>query len=465
MVHPLFHDNNELEQLESELEQQPPELQESNGPSGVRHPRKRNRLADLSPNAVHTKRNRPEPDGPSSELPQRGRPSRPCASTSRIRRQERVRENSYVPQSPFPDDSVSEHESHARHPGDSDVPLLVANQRKRKQPHDSPASPQRQKKRATTALQLIPTAAQVSRQRSRNKRVHRNSLTVRPSYHDDEVIVPSYHPSASGVESWRSSLPRNLPSPTGPSSPSERVVSRREINPGLVAGCSCPGQQLVSQITEASGLLAHCLETVNLSSLRPSSSGDPISTTRSGPRNLSLLARVRQHIKALFGKCMHLNQFPPPATKREKANWKYEELDNVDNDSSGDESASNASRPSLDLHDDPSFPYPNGPGHKDASVATLSIMWRCMQQCGVVSFRPDLARGPHDTDNAFLWDLAHKIFLKLVAAQEYSEIDLEDTSEAKVRQAIYNHAKQIHRTYREAAWDPQRLDHRAILKR
>ena len=140
---------------------------------------------------------------------------------------------------------------------------------------------------------------------------------------------------------------------------------------------------------------------------------------------------------------MDLNQFPPPATASEKANWKRD----PENDYSDDESMSSSSSTLSESNHghDPCFPYPDGPGHKDASAAALKIMWRSMRQLGVVSFRPDLTRSASDTDNAFLWDLAHSIFIKLVRAQEYPEIDLENCTAAKIRQAILNHAKQLKR--------------------
>ncbi|KAA1073509.1 hypothetical protein PGT21_014133 [Puccinia graminis f. sp. tritici] len=92
-------------------------------------------------------------------------------------------------------------------------------------------------------------------------------------------------------------------------------------------------------------------------------------------------------------------------------------------------------------------------------------MWRSMIKCGVVSFRPDLSGGPCDVDNKFLWDLAHRIFIKLVKAQEYPEINLDNCSEKKIHLAIMNHAKQLGRKYCKAGWDPRRLDQRAVRKR
>ncbi|WAQ82818.1 hypothetical protein PtA15_3A182 [Puccinia triticina] len=467
--------------------------------------KRRRQHDDLSSSAGRMKRIRPGPD----DTP------RPQASRSRSTRKRPARQNSYTPppsgnhrpaldrfasppaHRPQASTSDLQYSSQPAHPDHSSSPPinpytsgsrsrrhrhriisddensddeLEANgaaRRKRKQPHHPLSSPPHAKRQAAPVLRRIPTNAEVRRRRQRQQnaedRARRNSVQIHPTFRDDEeVIMPS---DPSGVQGWRSSLPRDFSGLSGsePSSPSGPAPPPDQTHSGLVASC-CSGQQLVSQLTQATGILTEALEQVNLSQLRPSSSGEPSSSSGprpsgSGePRNLTLLARVRLHIKTLFGKCMALNQFPPPATDRERANWKNEDFDNDDSD---DESTAS----SVASYVDPAFPYPNGPGHKKASPATLSIMWRTMRRAGVVSFRPDLARGPRDTDNAFLWDLAHTIFMKLVRAQEYLDIDLENCSTEKIHDAIYAHAKQIHRTYREAAWNPQRLDQRAIMKR
>ncbi|OAV92509.1 hypothetical protein PTTG_27622 [Puccinia triticina 1-1 BBBD Race 1] len=484
------HVTHELGQPQSDLDYQLPKLHESDSPSSAsRVLCQRNQSANHSPRLVHTKRPRPCLDRFVSP------PAHPHASTSENHSFIQLAHPDHFSSPPtntytstsrgrkrniIPDDK-SQSESQ---PGDNRAP-----QRKRKQPHHPFSSPQRTKRQATPVSRRVPTSAEVRRRRQRKQqsedRARRGSLQIHPSLRDNEVIMPSHHPSASGIQGWRASLPRDLSGPQESVASSGTVLppTPDQTNSGRVTGC-CAGQQLVSQLTEASGILAQCLDRVSLSQLRPSSSGEPSSSSDprpsgsggprnlNGPRDLTLLAsashfnmnlycaRVRLHIKTLFGKCMAMNQFPPPVTEREKANWKNEDLDNEDSD---DEST--ASSASLASDYDPRFPYPNGPGHQKASPAILSIMWRTMRRVGVVSFRPDLARSHLDADNAFLWDLAHKIFFKLVQAQEYKDIDLEYCSAAKIHDAINSHAKQIHRTYREAAWAPQRLDQRAILKR
>lgn len=144
------------------------------------------------------------------------------------------------------------------------------------------------------------------------------------------------------------------------------------------------------------------------------------------------------HVKTIFGRYMDFNQFPPPATDLEKAQWNPDPIDVDDNVMS--------SSPSLMEDADPAFPYPDGPGHREAMPATLSIIWNDMRRHGVVSFSPDFTKGPQEADNIFLWDLAHCTFIKLVCAGEYSEIDLACTPEDQICVEILNHAKQLQRT-------------------
>ncbi|KNZ51873.1 hypothetical protein VP01_377g11 [Puccinia sorghi] len=60
---------------------------------------------------------------------------------------------------------------------------------------------------------------------------------------------------------------------------------------------------------------------------------------------------------------------------------------------------------------DPSYPYPNGPGHPAATAQTLSIMRKMMSEAGVESFRPDFTQPFDSPDNEHLLDLAVKIFI------------------------------------------------------
>ncbi|PLW10768.1 hypothetical protein PCANC_24060 [Puccinia coronata f. sp. avenae] len=297
--------------------------------------------------------------------------------------------------------------------------------RKRHKPHHSSPSPERVKRRSRSSPRLIPTSAQSRRGKQRPQRVCHKSYRG-PSIQDD--VIPSPPTSANRVEPWRSSLPPDWSTP--PDSPPAPAHARSSKAPG--AGSSCVNNQLLAEFAQVTGRLANSIDNLTLALLQPITSRAQTSKAGpSGPRDLSLLARVRQHVMTLFGKTMDSKVFPPPATEREKAKWKSDsENDYLDDNG---EAMCSPSSVSLGDSDNPAFPYGDGPVHRDASAATLKIMWRSMQRCGVVSFRPDFSRAASDTDNAFLWDLAHSIFIKLVKAQEYPEIDLETPT---VRQAI-----------------------------
>ncbi|MBW0487062.1 hypothetical protein O181_026777 [Austropuccinia psidii MF-1] len=148
------------------------------------------------------------------------------------------------------------------------------------------------------------------------------------------------------------------------------------------------------------------------------------------------------HCQTLFGKCVDSNKLPPPATDREKTKWNQNEVigQYPDSDSSSNYSSSSNSESSVE---DFAFPYPGGPGHKQASSQTLSIMWRTMKQAGVQSFRPNLGASFNSPDNKFLWDLEISLFIKLIHAHEYTDIDL----------------------YRKENMDPQRRTHKAKYSR
>ncbi|WAR52231.1 hypothetical protein PtB15_1B672 [Puccinia triticina] len=512
--------------------------------------KKRSRADDLSPNANRAKQARKAPacssatrwrrqstedsyrvrpsfhDDPQVEAPVPSPPSNPNASKKRIQPQDFLprcghgADNTNPLGNHHPSTSQSFHDDNEPEPalaphdqgftgpeGPTSHSLSPAAFRtKRKQPdhfspirasgkrraiptdHSSPTGASvEQRAVPATSLGLIPTSAQARHRRQRHKRPRRNSLIIRPSFHDDEVFLPNQPSSPSGprgmISSWRSSVPRGVSPP--PRSPTPQAHDRTRTDPMApcpcinydhssprpTAGCPCVGvgQNMLTVFTQATDRLADCLEMAQTASLRPSTSQVQMNTGRplhsSGNRDLALLRRVRTHIQTLFGKTMELHQFPPPATEGEKANWNRDQHYRPQ-DGSDDKGRSSSSSSSDDNDNvDPHFPYPDGPGHKDASATTLRIMWRSMRRAGVVSFQPDLSRGAKHVDNLFLWDLAHNIFMKLVRAQEYRDVDMENTPEEKIRDAILNHAKQLQRTYREAGWDPERLDKQCIKKR
>ncbi|EGG00028.1 uncharacterized protein MELLADRAFT_93855 [Melampsora larici-populina 98AG31] len=118
-------------------------------------------------------------------------------------------------------------------------------------------------------------------------------------------------------------------------------------------------------------------------------------------------ARIRFHVETLFGQ--KLDVIPPPATSSEKEAWDYE-------------------RDIGSIEIDPTFhsdDNEDGPGHPDASSQQLSIMRQMLKAAGISSFRPDLGQAPTSSENRWLWDIAFKIFLKLVEVGEYTGILLD----------------------------------------
>ncbi|POW07765.1 hypothetical protein PSTT_08044 [Puccinia striiformis] len=410
-------------------------------------PSKRTRPEPPSPPGL-TKRPRP---GPSDcDLPHSRLSPRPSTSHSRWKGKERAHENSYVPSSSF----------HERQPAfhDDDEALLPAAPRsKRKRPDDcSPSFDQAAKRQALSTHELLPTSPllpcspQVRRRRPREPRVRHNSFRG-PSIHDD-ILVPNS--PERGIERWRSSVPPDYSSPPPSPSPSPSHPPHTHSGRCHVGGSSCVGQRMVSDFVQATSRLTDCIE--------------KLTTTKVVPLQQAPNRRAAAHdhlsFLTLFGRTMDLGLFPPPATDREKADWRPD----PENDYSDDETASQASSDNAaDEPDDnvPFFPYRDGPGHKNSLMSILKIMRRSMRRSGVVSFRPDFARGVRDTDNRFLWDLAHSIFVKLVRAQEYPEIDLETCSTTMIRQAIFNHAEELQRSYRQARLGSEALREKARKKR
>ncbi|KAA1101585.1 hypothetical protein PGT21_025127 [Puccinia graminis f. sp. tritici] len=145
------------------------------------------------------------------------------------------------------------------------------------------------------------------------------------------------------------------------------------------------------------------------------------------PSTGPLPAAVRRHFITLFGQAASDGHFPPPATDEERRRWVQpvhqssdipveEEFPGID---------SEETNPFADEDYDPAFPYPNGPGHAQASPQSLRIMWRMMDECGVRLFRPNLAQSYNSQGNDFLWDLAARIFMRLIDAGEFRFITRE----------------------------------------
>lgn len=88
-------------------------------------------------------------------------------------------------------------------------------------------------------------------------------------------------------------------------------------------------------------------------------------------------ARIRFHIDTLLGQRSEQDPLPAPASPEQRQAWMREK-----------EILSDQPVELLDTSEavDPCFPYPDGPGHQDASPQQLLIMWKMMKSVGVSSF-------------------------------------------------------------------------------
>ncbi|KAI7934231.1 hypothetical protein MJO29_016481 [Puccinia striiformis f. sp. tritici] len=127
---------------------------------------------------------------------------------------------------------------------------------------------------------------------------------------------------------------------------------------------------------------------------------------------------IRKHVATLFG-LKPGKSIPPPATEAEQQQWRTP--NNVDfamdiffdNSGAALESA------------DPEFPYPEGPGHPEATFETLKIIQKEMDHCtGISAFCPDLAKAFSNPENMFSWSLAVNTFVELIERGEYTNISL-----------------------------------------
>jgi hypothetical protein len=84
-------------------------------------------------------------------------------------------------------------------------------------------------------------------------------------------------------------------------------------------------------------------------------------------------------------------------------------------------------------------PRSRWPRHSAASREALQIMQRMLRQANFESFRPDLAKATSWPPNTFLYNLATRIFMTLVASGEYERVTLEMCDRSMARTMIYNH--------------------------
>lgn len=141
----------------------------------------------------------------------------------------------------------------------------------------------------------------------------------------------------------------------------------------------------------------------------------------------------------MFGLKSDCDPLPPPVTTEEQEEWDCEhDLNNVVIDlSQPSEHANN------DSESDPSFPYPNGPGHRDASPQQLSVTWELMKAARVRSFRPNLGQSPTSRNNRRLWDLSQRIFFKLVQYGVYAGICLDKDNTSYIKKCFSSHIQTL----------------------
>ncbi|MBW0478119.1 hypothetical protein O181_017834 [Austropuccinia psidii MF-1] len=147
---------------------------------------------------------------------------------------------------------------------------------------------------------------------------------------------------------------------------------------------------------------------------------------------------------------------PPPATPEERAHWNCNTDPEIESDSSEEDD-----HPDSPLRD-PQFPYPGGPGHREASQQTLKIIWRAMR-----SFQPSLGEPFTTPENRFCWTFAFKLFLKLVSCGEYEGINLDITNEQVIWNALRNHVQnRLMSKYRQQQWSADHKEkHKKMCRR
>lgn len=139
----------------------------------------------------------------------------------------------------------------------------------------------------------------------------------------------------------------------------------------------------------------------------------------------------------MFGQKEHEKKLPRPATETERSTWMCD-IEPASVDINIQDASPSQTSPVHPV--DPCFPYPNGPGHKDSSPQQLSIIWNMMQAVGVSSFRPDFSESPQSQPNKWLWDLALKIFIKLVECGEYCGVPLHHENRHLIKKNLHTHA-------------------------
>lgn len=91
--------------------------------------------------------------------------------------------------------------------------------------------------------------------------------------------------------------------------------------------------------------------------------------------------------------------------------------------------------------------YTDGPGHPESSPQQLSVIRQMMKAVGVQRFCPDFSLPTSSVENKWLWDLAIKIFLKLVECGEYTGIPLTSDGITLIKKKFTSHIQSLKKRY------------------
>lgn len=158
-------------------------------------------------------------------------------------------------------------------------------------------------------------------------------------------------------------------------------------------------------------------------------------------------ARLRFHVETLLGTGSN-KALPQPASLVDRKKWNTDRpLDDVEFDLDPELS------PPDGQEGDAFFPFRDGPGHLNATPQQLSIMWQMMNTVGVTSFQPDFSTSASSKHNKWLWELALKIFYKLVECGEYTGIPLGTSGISVIKKHLATHIQTLMKRYRQENWD------------
>lgn len=150
---------------------------------------------------------------------------------------------------------------------------------------------------------------------------------------------------------------------------------------------------------------------------------------------------MRFHIACILGPGAH-EKLPKPASLDEKKCWLSQQpIDSVQFHVDSESQTPDAAETNLNAT------HPDGPGHPDSSPQQLSVMRHMMNAVRVKSLRPDLSRSMSSGENKWLWDLAIKIFIKLVECGEYTGIPLTSQGISTIKKCFSSHIQSLQKRY------------------